>query len=160
MTTFLVEWLNADHLISFSASVPHWKPSQLLCDLAKNKTPFSDWAATTPGSRLWIGNKEFPFELLSMGLLPDTKIAGYACAGNARNVFPANRLQRKLLVNDPDMHHATCVAHVPWCMSGSLTRGGRENVPGIPGACATHNFAHLVRGPWRGQRQTQWADCQ
>ena len=34
------------------------------------------------------------------------------------------------------MHHGTCVTHVPWCMSGSLTCGDRENVPGIPGACA------------------------
>ena len=24
-------------------------------------------------------------------------------------------------VNDPDMHHGTCVTHVPWCMPGSLT---------------------------------------
>ena len=23
-------------------------------------------------------------------------------------------------VSDPDMHHGTCVTHVPWCMSGSL----------------------------------------
>ena len=34
------------------------------------------------------------------------------------------------------MHHDTCVTHVPWCMSGSLTCGDGENVPGIPGACA------------------------
>ena len=34
------------------------------------------------------------------------------------------------------MHHGTCVTHVPWCMSGLLNRGGGENVPGIPGACA------------------------
>ena len=34
------------------------------------------------------------------------------------------------------MHHGTCVKHVPWCMSGLLTRGGGEDVPGIPGACA------------------------
>ena len=32
-------------------------------------------------------------------------------------------------------------------MSGSPTRGGGENVPGIPGACATRNFTYLVRGP-------------
>ena len=64
------------------------------------------------------------------------KIAGCACAGNAGNVFPRHRLQRKPLVSDPGMHHGTCVTHVPWCMSGSLTRGGGENVPGIPGACA------------------------
>ena len=28
-----------------------------------------------------------------------------------------------LRVSDPDMHHGTCVTHVPWCMSGSLTNG-------------------------------------
>ena len=44
------------------------------------------------------------------------------------------------------MHHGKCVMHVSWCMSGSLTRGGGENVPGIPGACATRNFTYLVRG--------------
>ena len=27
------------------------------------------------------------------------------------------------LVNDPDMHHGTCIAHVPWCMPRSLTSG-------------------------------------
>ena len=26
-------------------------------------------------------------------------------------------------VSDPDMHHGTCVTHVPWCMLGSLTNG-------------------------------------
>ena len=75
------------------------------------------------------------------------KIAGCACAGNAGNVFPRHRLQRKPLVSDPDMHHGTCVTHVPWCMSGSLTRGGGENVPGIPGACANLNLTYLARGP-------------
>ena len=64
------------------------------------------------------------------------KIAGCACAGNAGNVSPRRRFQRKPLVSDPGMHHGTCVTHVPWCMSGSLTRGDGENVPGIPGACA------------------------
>ena len=33
-------------------------------------------------------------------------------------------------------------------MSGSLTRGGGESVPGIPGACATRKFTHLARGPY------------
>ena len=27
------------------------------------------------------------------------------------------------LVSDPDMHHGTCVTHVPWCMPGSLISG-------------------------------------
>ena len=61
------------------------------------------------------------------------KIESYACAGN---VSPRGWLQRKPLVSDPGMHHDTCVTHVPWCMSGSLTRGGGEYVPGIPSACA------------------------
>ena len=26
-------------------------------------------------------------------------------------------------VSDPDMHHGTCVTHVPWCMSGALSSG-------------------------------------
>ena len=64
------------------------------------------------------------------------KIAGCSCAGNAGNVSPRRRFQRKPLVSDPGMHHGTCVTHVPWCMSGSLTCGDGENVPGIPGACA------------------------
>ena len=38
------------------------------------------------------------------------------------------------------------------CMPESLTTvsfevGGGENVPGIPGSCATRNFTYLVRGP-------------
>ena len=61
------------------------------------------------------------------------KIAGCACAGNAGNVFPRRRFQRKPVVNDPGMHHSTCVTNVLWCMSGSLTCGDGENVPG---ACA------------------------
>ena len=61
---------------------------------------------------------------------------------------------RKPLVNDPGMHHGTCVTHEPWCMSGSLTRSGGENVPGILGACATRNFTYLVRGP--NYPTTQW----
>ena len=73
-----------------------------------------------------------------------------------RERFPRHRLQMKLPVNDPGMHHGTCVAHVPWCMSGSLTRGGGENVPGIPGACTTSNFTYLARGPL-GRHKSKYA---
>ena len=61
--------------------------------------------------------------------------------------FPHQILQGNLLVSDPGMHHGTCVTHVPWCMSGSPTRGVGENHQGIPGACATRNFTYLARGP-------------
>ena len=81
------------------------------------------------------------------------KIAG--CAGmrwECRGRFPHHRL-KKTPLSDPHMHHGTCVTHVPWCMSGSLTHGGEENVPGtgIPGAWATRNATYLVRGPWYDQ---------
>ena len=65
-----------------------------------------------------------------------------------RERFHRHRLQRKPLVNDPGMHHGTCVTHVPWCMSESQTSGGGENVPGTPGACASRNFTYLARGLW------------
>ena len=44
-------------------------------------------------------------------------ITGCACAGNAGTFSPPPRF------SDRDMHHGTCVMHVPWCMPGSLTSG-------------------------------------
>ena len=75
--------------------------------------------------------------LMSWASYQIRKIAGCACTGIAGNVSPHRRIQRKPRVSDPGMHHGTCVTHVPWCMSGLLTRGGGENVPGISGACAS-----------------------
>ena len=50
-----------------------------------------------------------------------------------RKHFPRQWLQMKPLVSDPGMHHGTCVTHVPWCMSGSLTRGGgKKTFPAFP----------------------------
>ena len=70
-------------------------------------------------------------------------------------IFPPPTSQ-KPLVSDPGMHHATYVTHVLWCMSGSQTRAGRENVPGIPGPCATRKFTYLVRGPYQACWSTHW----
>ena len=82
-----------------------------------------------------------------MGLLPDTQNCGLHMRRECRERFPRHQLQRKPLVSDLGMHHGTCVRHVPLCMSGSPTRGGGGNVPGIPGACATRNFTYLATGP-------------
>ena len=60
-----------------------------------------------------------------MGLLPDTWNCGMRMRWECRERFPHHQLKRKPLVSNPGMHHGTCVTHVPWCMSGSLTRGGR-----------------------------------
>ena len=75
------------------------------------------------------------------------KIAGCACAGNDGNVFPCRRFQRKPLVSDPGMHHGTCVTHVPWCMSGSLTCGDGGKRSRHSRRMRTRNFAYLARGP-------------
>ena len=84
----------------------------------------------------------------TMGFLRDRQNCGLRMRWECRERFPRHRLQRKLRVNDPDMQHGTCVTRVPWCMSGSLTRGGGENVPGIRSACATLNLTYPWRGPF------------
>ena len=94
---------------------------------------------------------------ISMGPLTDTQNCGLRTRWESRERFPRRRFQRKLLVSDPGMHHGTCLTLVSWCMSGSLTRGGGKNVPGIPGACATRNFTYLARGPClSGQIRISW----
>ena len=68
-----------------------------------------------------------------------------AYAPGMSGTFTSHRLQMKPLVSDPNMHPGTCMTHVPRCMSGSLTHGGRENVSGILGACPTRNFTYLPK---------------
>ena len=91
---------------------------------------------TSKASNMSIGLKSKITKTIPWASHQIRKIAGCACAGNAENVFPRRRFQRKPLVSDPSMHHGTC-------MSGSLTCGDGENVPGIPGACASAIFAYL-----------------
>ena len=107
-------------------------------------------------NQCWLINKvqwhlsegNFTTDTSAMGLLPDQQNCRLHMRQEWRERFPSHRIQRKPVVSDLGMHHGTCVTHGPWCMSGSLTRGGLENIPGIPGACATHNITYLVRGPW------------
>ena len=56
-------------------------------------------------------------------------------------------------INDPGMHHGTCVTHVPWCMPGSLVSGFLWSR--LRGKRSRHSrrmrnphFTYLVRGPW------------
>ena len=99
-----------------------------------------------PNAR-WL--RWLPKSTLALGHGPLTRYLYYGLRmrRECRERFPRHRLRRKPIVSDPGVHHGTCVTHVPWCMSESLTRGGRKNVPGIPGTCATHNFTYLARGP-------------
>ena len=54
------------------------------------------------------------------------KIAGYACAGSAGNVFPATSKETA----SQRSRHASRMC--PWCMSGSLTLGGGKTFPAFP----------------------------
>ena len=71
----------------------------------------------------------------------------FAHASGMPGTFPLHRLKRKPPVSDPGMHHGTCVTHVPWCMSGSLNRGGGKHNTDIPSASASGYFTYLARGP-------------
>ena len=73
-------------------------------------------------------------------------------------MFSPSPTSRKPLVSDHGMHHGTCITHVPWSRSDLLIRGGRENVPGIPGACGTRNFEYLERDQcWNSTGR--WIPC-
>ena len=79
-----------------------------------------------------------------MGLLPDTSNCGCACAGKAMDVFPATSGMR---FRHASRHvRATCaVMHAGIDNKRFLLKSAAwENVCGIPGACATHNFTYLA----------------
>ena len=86
-----------------------------------------------------------------MGLLRDTSNNGLRMHRECLGRFSRHRLQRKSLVSalhaSRHVRHARVVMHV-----GIANPRCGENVPGIPGACATRNFPYLVRGPWRLSR--------
>ena len=83
-----------------------------------------------------------------MGLLPDTQNCECACAGNAGNVFPVTAGKRSRHASW-HVRHARAVMHAGIAnLRIPLKSAAGENVPGIPGACATCKFTYLVRGPW------------
>ena len=83
-----------------------------------------------------------------MGLLPDTQNCGCACAGNAGNVFPVAAGKRSRHASR-HVRYARAVMHAGIAKKQFPSKSAAgENVPGIPGACATCHFAYLVRGPW------------
>ena len=106
--------------------------------------------STTLGLYLVQARRVGRVTLAAMGLLPDTQNCGLSMRRDCRERIPRDRLQRKPLDSDPGMHHGTCVVHMSWCMSGSLTHDDGENVTGIPGTCATLSCAYLVRGQLLG----------
>ena len=82
---------------------------------------------------------------VTMGLLPDTENCALRMHRGYRERFPCHRM----------LAIPTCITARAWRTCPDACRvssevGGGENVPGIPGACATCNFLYLVRGPYTG----------
>ena len=59
----------------------------------------------------------------SCDLFTDGPLARYVQLRVARALGMPGTLSPSPRVSDPDMHHDTCVAHVPWFMPRSLTNG-------------------------------------
>ena len=108
-----------------------------------------NWVSVTPTSECGfvVSNWGLFHPCIYNGPLARYTNCGLCMHQDCRESFPRQWLQRQPLVSDPGMHRGASVTHVPWCMLASLTRGGGENVSGIPGTCTTHKFTHMARGP-------------
>ena len=68
-------------------------------------------------SNVYIGNSFTGKMITAWASCQIRKIAGAHAPGMLGTFSPPPR------VSNPDMHHGTCVTHVPWCMPGTLSRG-------------------------------------
>ena len=82
------------------------------------------------------------------------RVAGYVKLRVAHEAEMPGTFSPSPRVTDPDMHHGTCVTHVPWCMRGLLTscfrwsRWREKAFQAFPAhAHPVRNFTYLVRGP-------------
>ena len=133
---------------------PRWDQSKLVKwaeNGAGNWNPSSRNACTGIS---WIVSNINADDMLTwvtaMGILPDTSNWVAHVPGMPGTFSPPPR------VSESDMHHGTCVKHVPWCMPGLLTSGfirsrWRGKRSWHSRACTTRNFTYLVRGPGHQQ---------
>ena len=85
---------------------------------------------------------------IPMSLLPDTQNCGLCMRRECKERFPRHR---GLAIPACITTRACCTCHDAYrgrWLAVSFEVGGGENVPGIPGACASCSFAYLVRSPW------------
>ena len=85
---------------------------------------------------------------LYTGLLPDTQNCGLHMHREYREHFPRHRGLAIPTCITARAWLTCCVACRDRKLAVSFDVGGWENIPDIPGACPTRNFAYLVRGPW------------
>ena len=124
----------------------------MLVNIIPHPYPNFDVGLATALGRTWMSNYSwhkngcvitYPLLRINWPLARYVKLRVAHAPGMPGTFSPPPR------ISDPDMHHGTCVTHVPWCKPGSLTGqvGDGENVSGISSACTTRNFPYLVRGP-------------
>ena len=79
----------------------------------------ADWYINYGGCMVYIRSNTMDSNLISLhGSLTRYVKLRIAHAPGRPGTFSPSRW-----VSNPDMHHGTCVTHVPWCMPGSLTSG-------------------------------------
>ena len=101
-----------------------------------------NWIAVTTASLL-----SFSLNSLCMGLLPDTQNCGLRMRRECWERFPHHRvlaIPTRITARASRMCRDACRDRL---LAVSFEVGAGENVPGIPGACSTRNFAYLERGP-------------
>ena len=109
-------------LFFFNYGFPHinhvgWTFTSSYTPPKSKKCTFQSWIFS-----VWILSQMFITRFMEMhkrmDLLPDTYNCGLCMRRECRERLPPTPR-----VSDPDMHHDTCVTHVPWCMPGSLLSG-------------------------------------
>ena len=86
------------------------------------------WRFDTCKWNLWVPDRQISYRDLTwiwgtrtvvpvIGLIPDKQHCGLRMRWGPGTFFLAPQ------VSDLDMHHGTCLTHVPWCTLGSLTSG-------------------------------------
>ena len=99
--------------LAFLIPDPHWAvyPHTLWMLVGFSVNDFSRYPATSP--------KLIDNILLNAGL----SYWKILLIGTWAAAFVHAIDNKRSRVSDPDMHHGTCVTHVPWCMPVSLTTG-------------------------------------
>ena len=123
----------------------YFEPLSSLCHTGRAKAKVGPGCLPklTISPRCWCSN----FFWGCMQSLPDSQNCGLCIRRECRERFPRHRLQGEPLIIDPGMHHGTCITHVSWCMSGSLTRGGGKSFPAFQAHVQHAICVSGIRGP-------------
>ena len=102
------------HLPIFFPGLHYWHRGHQMIVLVSVKQPWRIWLKLAGTKPQQSTTEHTPTLWASCQI---RKIAGAHALGMPGTFSPPPQ------VSDPDMHHVTCVTHVPWCMPGSLTSG-------------------------------------